>query len=166
MNREIAGRAGEGITEFARVNQRMHKKALIVDNRAVILGGRNIGDEYMGLNAKFNFHDLDVLGIGPVARQTSAVFDTYWNSDWVMPASALQIAFSAAEQAANRAQPIQRLSKAESLDRFPLAPHSWSSELVALHSKLHIGTSQVYSDLPSDGAVRDASRCTNPAAGF
>ncbi|MCK7471233.1 MAG: hypothetical protein MZU95_10970 [Desulfomicrobium escambiense] len=34
-----------------------------------ILGGRNIGDEYFGLNAAFNFHDLDVLGVGPVARQ-------------------------------------------------------------------------------------------------
>ena len=110
MSREIAGRAGEGIIEFARVNQRMHNKALIVDNRAATLGGRNIGDEYFGLNTEFNFHDLDVLGIGPVARQTSAIFDAYWNSDWVMPASALQIALSAAGQAAGRAQLIQRLN--------------------------------------------------------
>lgn len=153
MSREIAGRAQEGITEFSRVNQRMHNKALIVDNRAVILGGRNIGDEYMGLNAKFNFHDLDVLGIGPVARQTSAIFDVYWNSDWVMPASALQIAVSAAEQAENRAQLIQRLNESASIARFPLAPQSWFNELAALHSRLHIGTSQVYSDLPSGDTI-------------
>jgi putative cardiolipin synthase len=61
----------------------MHNKQMIADNRVAILGGRNIGDEYMGLNAEFNFHDLDVLGVGPVARQASVVFDRYWNSDWV-----------------------------------------------------------------------------------
>jgi putative cardiolipin synthase len=126
----------------------MHNKAMIVDNRAVILGGRNIGDEYMGLHAAFNFHDLDVLGIGPVARQTSAVFDDYWNSDWVMPASALQITLSPAEQTAARAELTQRLREAPSLARFALAPSSWSAEIAALHDSLHMGTSQVYADLP------------------
>jgi putative cardiolipin synthase len=61
----------------------MHNKQMIADNRVAIIGGRNIGDEYFGLNPDFNFHDLDVLGVGPVARQASAVFDRYWNSDWV-----------------------------------------------------------------------------------
>jgi len=50
---------------------------MIVDNRVAILAAANIGDEYMGLNGEFNFHDLDVLGVGPVARQASAVFDRY-----------------------------------------------------------------------------------------
>jgi len=30
------------------------------------------GDEYMGLNAEFNFHDLDVLGIGPWPARPAA----------------------------------------------------------------------------------------------
>jgi putative cardiolipin synthase len=81
--RDWAGRVVEGATEFERLNRRMHNKQMIVDNRVAIIGGRNIGDEYMGLNPEFNFHDLDVMGIGPVARQASAVFDRYWNSDWV-----------------------------------------------------------------------------------
>lgn len=81
--RDWAGRVFEGATEFERLNRRMHNKQMIVDNRVAIIGGRNIGDEYMGLDAGFNFHDLDVIGIGPVARQGSAVFDRYWNSDWV-----------------------------------------------------------------------------------
>ena len=66
----------------------MHNKQMVVDNRVAIVGGRNVGDEYMGLNPEFNFHDLDVLGVGPVARQASAVFDRYWNSDWVQPHAA------------------------------------------------------------------------------
>ena len=77
------GRLGEGISDFTRINRRMHNKQMVADNRTAILGGRNIGDEYMGLNPAFNFHDLDVLGVGPVARQASAVFDRYWNSSWV-----------------------------------------------------------------------------------
>ncbi|MGD8931420.1 MAG: phospholipase D family protein [Chromatiales bacterium] len=153
MSRAISGRIGEGISEFKRFNQRMHNKAMIVDNRAVILGGRNIGDEYMGLHSAFNFHDLDVLGIGPVARQTSAVFDAYWNSDWVMPASALQIPISAAELNAGREELIQHLEQAPSLACFSLTPRSWSAELAALQDRLHIGASRVYSDLPSGEVI-------------
>jgi putative cardiolipin synthase len=150
VRREISGRIGEGISEFKRINQRMHNKAMIVDNRAAILGGRNIGDEYMGLNAAFNFHDLDVLGIGPVARQTSTIFDAYWNSDWVMPASALQITLSPAELTAGRTQLAQHLREATSLARFPLPPQSWAAELAALQHRLYIGTSRVHSDMPVD----------------
>ena len=80
-NRSFVGRGADTLADPDRLNRRMHNKVMIADNQAVILGGRNIGDEYMGLNADFNFHDLDVLGIGPVARQASAVFDRFWNSD-------------------------------------------------------------------------------------
>jgi putative cardiolipin synthase len=131
----------------------MHNKALIVDNRAAILGGRNIGDEYMGLNAEFNFHDLDVLGIGPVARQTSDIFDVYWNSDWVMPVSALEIPVSPTEQAAAREELVRLLNEAQSLTQFPIPPQTWSVELAALRGTLHMGTSQVISDLPNAGII-------------
>jgi putative cardiolipin synthase len=152
-SREIAGRVGSSLTDLERVNQRMHNKALIVDNRAAIIGGRNIGDEYMGLNAEFNFHDLDVLGVGPVARQTSDIFDVYWNSDWVMPVSALEIPISPTEQAAAREELLRLLSEAESLSRFPIPPQTWSVELAALRGTLHMGTSQVISDLPNAGII-------------
>ena len=36
------------LTDFARLNRRMHNKSFTVDNRATIVGGRNIGDEYLG----------------------------------------------------------------------------------------------------------------------
>ena len=153
LRRDIAARLGESIGEFARVNQRMHNKALIVDNRAVILGGRNIGDEYMGLNTEFNFHDLDVLGIGPVARQASEQFDLYWNSAWVMPVSALAIATSADEQAAGREKLRGRLEGDPSLELFPLSPQPWSAELAAVPGSMHIGTSRVIADRPVDGAI-------------
>jgi putative cardiolipin synthase len=152
-NREIAGRVEETVGEMRRVNQRMHNKAMIVDNRVAIVGGRNIGDEYMGLNGSFNFHDLDVLGVGPVARQTSTVFDAYWNSDWVIPAAALNLPVTADEQATGHAEMLQHLRDAESLVHFPIAPQSWSAELATLSDDLHIGTSQIWADSPKTGGI-------------
>ncbi|SAK44490.1 phospholipase D/transphosphatidylase [Caballeronia hypogeia] len=71
--------------EFFRVNRRMHNKALIADNQAAILGGRNIGDEYFGASSTVAFGDLDVLVHGPVVREVSNAFDLYWNSDAAYP---------------------------------------------------------------------------------
>src|SRR3546814_14647808 len=77
----------------------MHNKLLIADNRAVILGGRNIGNEYFGLSPEFGFRDFDALGFGPVARQASQTFDRFWNSERVLPASHLDEARTAADLA-------------------------------------------------------------------
>ena len=152
--RAFGGRVGESVVELERVNQRMHNKSLIVDNQAAILGGRNIGDEYLGLNSEFNFHDLDVVGIGPVARQASAVFDRYWNSEWVMPVSALKLPPPQADGGASRQRLAQQLAEIPALARFPIPPQSWSRELAALRGRLHIGTSRVESDIPAPGVIR------------
>ena len=85
-NRHLLGRGWNFATDFEQLNHRMHNKSLTADNHATIVGGRNIGDEYIGLNPHFNFRDIDVLGVGPVARQTSSVFDVFWNSGWVITA--------------------------------------------------------------------------------
>ncbi|EEA03914.1 phospholipase D/Transphosphatidylase [Burkholderia sp. H160] len=67
--------------EFSRVDRRMHNKAMIADNEAAILGGRNIGDEYFGASNVVAFGDLDVLVHGPVVRKVSEAFDQFWNSE-------------------------------------------------------------------------------------
>ena len=63
----------------------MHNKSLIVDDIAMIVGGRNIGDEYFAANKYQNFADLDVFGVGPVAHDASEVFDAYWNDRMSLP---------------------------------------------------------------------------------
>jgi putative cardiolipin synthase len=73
------------VTEFERINHRMHNKAFLVDGQVGIVGGRNIGDDYFGVNTVANFRDLDLLAVGPVASDLSASFDLYWNSDWALP---------------------------------------------------------------------------------
>ena len=77
------------LTDFERLNRRMHNKALIADTQAAIVGGRNIGDEYFGADASLDFVDLDVLAAGPVAVEIATSFDAYWNSPFAYPVAAL-----------------------------------------------------------------------------
>jgi putative cardiolipin synthase len=152
--RSLMGRAGEAVLHPKRLNRRMHNKLIVADNDAVILGGRNIGNDYMGLNEEFNFHDLDVLGIGPIAREASAAFDDYWNSELVMPISALKAVPSESDGPALRAALTRRLESMKSLQNFPVAPQPWTSERSALLGQLHVGTGRVYSDIPKPGGVQ------------
>lgn len=78
----------DGLTSFTRVNRRMHNKSFTADNQITIIGGRNIADEYFGANEEVNFGDLDVLAIGPVVRDVSDMFDSYWNHERSAPISA------------------------------------------------------------------------------
>ena len=75
--------------DFRRVNRRMHNKLMVTDNAAAIVGGRNIGDIYYGVNTIANYRDLDVLAVGPVVHDLSRVFDPYWNSRSTVPIAAI-----------------------------------------------------------------------------
>lgn len=77
------------ITDFDRLTQRMHNKALIVDNQLSIVGGRNLGDEYFSMKNNATFKDIDLLMCGPITQEISSSFDTYWNSDHSYPIAAL-----------------------------------------------------------------------------
>lgn len=77
------------ITDFNRVNHRMHNKMMVMDNSLAILGGRNIGNHYFGVDTHANFRDLDIMAAGPVVRDVSSVFDHFWNGKWSVPIAAL-----------------------------------------------------------------------------
>lgn len=83
--RGFGGKARSGLTNFSRINRRMHNKSFTVDNQMTIVGGRNIADEYFGAREDAKFSDLDVLGVGPVVRDVSTMFDTYWNHETALP---------------------------------------------------------------------------------
>jgi putative cardiolipin synthase len=67
------------LTDFARLNRRMHNKSFTVDGEATIVGGRNVGDAYFGAGEEPLFSDLDVMAIGPVVQDVAADFERYWN---------------------------------------------------------------------------------------
>lgn len=77
------------LTDFSRVNRRMHNKSFTVDNQVTIIGGRNIGDEYFGATEEALFSDLDVLAVGPIVHDVSADFDLYWSSDSAYSAASI-----------------------------------------------------------------------------
>jgi cardiolipin synthase C len=77
------------ITDFSRLNRRMHNKSLTVDGVATIVGGRNIADEYFQAGEDFGYVDLDVLAVGAVVGDVSQSFDAFWRSDSAYPASLL-----------------------------------------------------------------------------
>jgi cardiolipin synthase C len=139
--RDLGARIGELIAEMERLNVRMHDKLLIVDGVAAVVGGRNIGDHYFGISPVYNFHDLDLLGVGHIAQQANGMFDSFWNSELVVSAQNLDVApdpeFAKAEW-----ERIQEMNRdAEELSAFPREVRDWSAELTALEGKLRIGTS-------------------------
>ena len=77
------------LTEFGRLNRRMHNKSFTADNLATIVGGRNVGDEYFGAAEDVDFADLDLLAIGAVVSEVSGLFDLYWNSASAYPVASI-----------------------------------------------------------------------------
>jgi putative cardiolipin synthase len=75
------------LTDFARVNRRMHNKSFTADNQASIVGGRNVANEYYGAGGGIVFADLDVIAVGAAVREVSQEFDLYWNSPSAYPAA-------------------------------------------------------------------------------
>jgi putative cardiolipin synthase len=75
------------LTDFSRLNRRMHNKSFTADSQATIIGGRNVGDEYFDAGQAPWFVDLDVLAIGPVVEEVSQDFERYWASASSIPAN-------------------------------------------------------------------------------
>lgn len=86
-------RSLEVAVRFFSFNRRMHNKAWIADNRMAIVGGRNIGDQYFGA-ADSQYHDTDLLLIGEAVKETSSIFDSFWNAREVAPLTGLRKAGS------------------------------------------------------------------------
>ncbi len=140
------GRAFEFVGSMTRLNHRMHNKLLIADGQMAILGGRNVGDHYFGLGHSFNFHDLDTIVVGDAALASSEIFDHFWNSDHVIPASAFEDdpSWSRIEQI--RPEVVDRLRSSEELERFPIDVGEWTAELGTVVDGMSPGTFTVEFD--------------------
>jgi putative cardiolipin synthase len=138
-----------------RFNYRMHNKLIVADNRIAILGGRNLGDEYFGLNSTFNFLDIDVLGVGPVARESSELFDHFWNNPAVVSASAFghDQPEESPQEIANAY--LLRFKKSERLENVPIERQNWDEFFQTYAKRLHPGASKVvYDTLEGEGISR------------
>ena len=153
--RDLLSRGGEMVAEMERLNTRMHDKLLIADGRAAIIGGRNIGDHYFGLHHSYNFHDLDVLAIGHMATQSNAMFDEFWNSEWVASAANLTTSPDPERAAKSWTKMQQKTRTSEELQSFPVEAKDWSQEFVELEPLLHPGTGNlIYDEVTAAGVAQ------------
>lgn len=128
------GRMFSALSDFSRVQQRMHNKLFIADNAMGVTGGRNLGDAYFGSAESGNFVDLDVLAAGPVVQELSRSFDSYWNNE--------------------RAYPVQSLVTREELDR--MRSRARSTEEAERDRATAPGAPQRPDDAPAKEAGADA----------
>lgn len=77
--------ASVALTDFSKLNRRMHNKLFVVDRRVAIVGGRNYQTVYYDWDEKFNFKDRDIVICGKVARIMRASFDAYWKYEFSVP---------------------------------------------------------------------------------
>lgn len=70
-------------------HRRMHNKTMNFDHELAIIGGRNIGDEYLRNDLPDAFADLDVLLAGRVVNDVQSSFETYWASPLAVDIEAL-----------------------------------------------------------------------------
>lgn len=76
-----------GLTRF---NRRMHGKLWIADGRLAIIGGRNIGNTYLGADeGNYMSVDADVMLVGNKVAEVSTVFDSFWNLGLSLPIAAI-----------------------------------------------------------------------------
>ena len=68
------------VIALPRYQRRMHNKSMTFDRQLSIIGGRNIGDEYLRKDSTAEFADLDVLLAGRVVNQINESFEDYWDS--------------------------------------------------------------------------------------
>ncbi len=137
------------LASFQALNQRMHNKLMIVDNHAIIVGGRNLGNEYFGLGKEFNFLDVDVIAVGGVVEESSAAYDHYWNDVSVYPLTRW------IEELPDNTLDEVRTGVAERVEKFrprltaySLEPGDWQNWLAMLEENLLIGEAHFLQDDP------------------
>ncbi len=154
----IRGWRGLGyLTDFPRLNRRMHNKSFTVDNQLTVIGGRNVGDEYFGSSEEMQFVDLDVMAIGPIVQEVSDDFDRYWSSDSSYPADRILQAPSPARQAAIRAELTQSAFKpAATRYASTLAQQTFVRDMLARELGFEWTDVRMVSDDPAKGLGRAA----------
>lgn len=143
-------RGVELVVNLSRLNYRMHNKLFAVDNQVAIIGGRNIGDAYFGVDPKSNFRDLEVMAVGPIVEDLSEGFDTYWNSEWAIPISAFNIKRSSPREVDEIYQELRSFvaGQADFPYRIPAGKQSIIQKLSDFHDEFIWASASVTYDNP------------------
>lgn len=66
------------------LNCRLHTKLMVIDRKAMVIGSRNLGDDYLRPSNP-SFVDCDALVLGPICDQAAEYIDRLWISSEVVP---------------------------------------------------------------------------------
>jgi putative cardiolipin synthase len=124
---------------------------MVVDNRVAIVGGRNIADEYFGLDEQANFRDLELLLGGSMVQQVSGAFDLYWNDRWTFPIemlSHLEPSYVGLDEARTAAAETSRLHREQSAAR---RQAQWLDAV----AQADTGMTELYFDQPPEDNPKD-----------
>ncbi|HEX2835320.1 MAG TPA: phospholipase D family protein [Thermoanaerobaculia bacterium] len=143
------------LTDFSRLNRRMHNKSFTADNQATVVGGRNVGDEYFGATDGVLFADLDVIGIGPVVNEVSSDFDRYWASESSYPVDRL-LPSARPEAIRELAAKAARVAREPAAVAYVNAVHesAFVHDLIARTLPLEWATARLVSDPPAKALGR------------
>ncbi|WP_263146020.1 phospholipase D family protein [Pseudomonas sp. RIT-PI-AD] len=109
------------LLDLPQQHRRMHNKLWLADSSVAIVGGRNLGDEYFDAEPSLNFTDIDLLGVGPVARELGQSFDQYWNSALSKPVQDFLWSLPAPRDLAHARKTLDRAIEKASRERHALA---------------------------------------------
>ncbi|WP_417806686.1 phospholipase D-like domain-containing protein [Thioclava sp.] len=139
------------LSDFRRLNRRMHNKAMVADGRIAILGGRNIGDDYFDPNSESGlFMDMDVAVSGPIVPTVCEQFDLYWNAIPAIPARLMLGICPEAEAAALLQKAELRLSASEARTyRDTLQASERSFAILGADAKVILAEAQLIYDPPA-----------------
>ncbi len=139
------------LTDFSRVNRRMHNKSFTADNSVTVIGGRNIGDDYFGATNGILKQDLDLLAIGDVVQDVSTDFDRYWVSQSAFPIQ--DIATSNKQSSYTTAEYIPKQTNNPMRDTYieDIQSSSFIKELLAQELSLEWTHTTMISDNPEKG---------------
>lgn len=146
------------LSDFGRLNHRMHNKLFIADNALGLVGGRNIADPYFGVRTDRNFRDLDVAMAGPIVRDLSASFDLFWNSRWAIPVGAV-----VAERATQRGYLAVKKRLAEEISAAG-HPYPIDEQLAGLRARL-VRIRDGFTWAPGHAYAEDPSRVDSDEGG-
>ncbi len=117
------GRLVALVSDFKRLNHRMHNKLFIADGVMAVVGGRNLADDYFLRGAQTNFIDFDVLLTGAVVPDLGRWFDRYWNSTQVYPIQDIERAAGRAPEASEAARAaFDAATRDDPRPEVPMAP--------------------------------------------
>ncbi|GAL36520.1 cardiolipin synthetase [Vibrio maritimus] len=64
------------------LDHRLHEKYMNIDGKVLVLGGRNIGDDYFSYKPKNNFFDLDIMVQGDTTKEFERNFNEHWRAHY------------------------------------------------------------------------------------